>query len=531
MEFDYAVIGSGFGGSVSALRLAEKGYSVVVLEKGKWVTPSDMEEASENLGKLMWNPMLGMKGFFTYDFFRHVAIVGGVGVGGGSIVYAATTLRPKEAFYNDLSLCGLGIDWEKELKPHYDTASKMLGVVTNPSLDLMDDYLRETASRMGSGDTYGPTENGIYFGSPEVLADDPYFDGKGPSRAGCYLCGECLTGCKHGSKNSLDKNYLYLAQKLGATILPHREVTNIIPGNDGTYTLKVKDTSGLFRRAPDVRASRVILAAGVLGTLKLLFRCRDITKTLPGISGRLGEVVRTNSESIVGVLPKNEKLDLSHGTTISSDFYPDIYTHITQNRFPKGYTFMKFFSVPLVDDSNPVRRALTTIVKMLLDPVSLYRRLFSGNWHKRIIVLTVMQNHDNQLSFRYGPSAAFCFMKSRLKSFRVKGKEAPVNIPVANRACSVLAQVADGMPTNVSNESLMNMSTTAHILGGCNMGSSPENGVIDSSHQVFGYAGLYVADGAAVSANVGVNPALTILALAERAMSLIPEKKTRPKRD
>ncbi len=526
MDFDFAVIGSGFGGSVSALRLAEKGYRVVVLEKGKCVTPADMEEASKSLNKLMWNPMFGMKGFFTYDFFRHVAIVGGVGVGGGSLVYAATTLRPKDAFYKDPSWSRLGIDWDKELKPHYDMASKMLGVVTNPSLDVMDDYLKETATRMGAGDTFGPTETGIYFGSPEEVADDPFFNGKGPSRTGCYLCGECLTGCKHGSKNSLDKNYLYLARKLGATILPYREVTNIIPQPDGTYILKVKDTSGRFRKAPDVKAGKVVVAAGVLGTLKLLFRCRDISKTLPGLSDQLGVVVRTNSESIVGVLPSDENLDLSHGTTISSDFYPDKYTHITQNRFPEGYNFMKYFSVPLVDNSNPVIRALFTLGKMFIDPAGLYRRLFAKNWTKRIIVLTVMQNHDNQLSFKYGPSAVFCFIKSRLKSNRVKGKEAPVNIPVANKACAVLAEVADGMPTNVSNESLINMSTTAHILGGCHMGSSRENGVIDSSHQVFGYPGLYVTDGAAVSANVGVNPALTITALAERAMSLIPDKKS-----
>ncbi|MDT8273294.1 MAG: GMC oxidoreductase, partial [Desulfomonilia bacterium] len=413
----------------------------------------------------------------------------------------------------------------KELKPHYDKASKMLGVVTNPSLDLMDAYLKETAERMGAGDTFGPTETGIYFGSPEVVADDPYFNGEGPSRTGCYLCGECLTGCKHGSKNSLDKNYLYLAQKYGAIILPNREVTTIVPRSDGTYLLKVRDTSGFPKKAPNIKAGRVIISAGVLGTLKLLFRCKNVTKTLPNVSKQLGVVVRTNSESIVGVLPKKEDLDLSRGTTISSDFYPDEYTHITQNRFPEGYTFMKYFSVPLVDDPNSTRRSLTTLGKMAVNPVGVYRRLFAKNWNKRVIVLTVMQNHDNQLSFEYGPSAVFCFLKRRLKSNTVPGKEAPVNIPVANRACAVLADVADGMPINVSNESLMNISTTAHILGGCHMGASPESGVIDSSHQVFGYPGLYVVDGAAVSANVGVNPALTITALAERAMSLMPDKK------
>ena len=528
MEFDFCVIGSGFGGSVSALRLAEKGYKVVVLEKGKWVTPLDMEDAAKSLNKLIWNPALGMKGFFTYEFFRHVAIVGGVGVGGGSLVYAATTLRPKEAFYKDSAWCNLGIDWEKELKPHYDTASKMLGIVRNPVLDVMDGYLKEVAQKMGAGDTFGPTDTGIYFGKPEVLADDPFFDGKGPSRSGCYLCGECLTGCKHGSKNTLDKNYLYLAQKYGAIILPYREVSNIIPQQNGTYVLKVKDNSGRFKKASDITAKKVIIASGVLGTLELLFRCKQVTKTLPGISRQLGVVVRTNSESVVAALPGQEDLDLSHGTAISSDFYPDKFTHITQNRFPEGYGFMKYSSVPLVDDDHPVRRSLRTIGKMIMDPLGVYRSIFAKNWYKRIIVMTVMQNHDNQLSFKYGPSAVFAFLRRRLKSKSVPGKEAPVNIPVANKACAIMADVAKGMPFNVSNENLMNMSTTAHILGGCHMGYSPENGVIDTSHRVFGYDGIYVIDGSAVSANVGVNPALTITALAERAMSLIPDRKSAP---
>jgi cholesterol oxidase len=239
-------------------------------------------------------------------------------------------------------------------------------------------------------------------------------------------------------------------------------------------------------------------------------------------------VVRTNSESVVAVLPKQEDLDLSNGTAISSDFYPDKFTHITQNRFPEGYGFMKYSSVPLVDDDHPVRRSLRTIGKMIMDPLGVYRSIFAKNWYKRIIVMTVMQNHDNQLSFKYGPSAVFSFLRRRLKSKSVPGKEAPVNIPVANKACAIMADVAKGMPFNVSNENLMNMSTTAHILGGCHMGSSPENGVIDTSHRVFGYDGIYVIDGAAVSANVGVNPALTITALAERAMSLIPDKKSAP---
>jgi cholesterol oxidase len=529
MDYDFAIIGSGFGGSVSALRLAEKGYKVVVLEQGNLVTPADMEEASNSVLKLFWMPWLGMKGFFTQNFYKHLSIVGGVGVGGGSIVYAAVLLRPKDDFYRDPSWSNLGINWKKELKPNYDMASKMLGVTKNPGMDIMDDYLKKTANRMGALATYGPTRNGIYFGTPEVTREDPFFGGLGPARDGCHLCGECLTGCAHGSKNTLDKNYLYLAQKLGAVIMPNRKVTGIIPGQDGAYTLRLKDPTRVLKRRPDIRAKKVIVAAGVLGTLELLFRCRDIAGTLPNISKQLGTVVRTNSEAIVGSLSPDKELDLSHGTTISSDFYPDEHTHITQNRFPKGYSFMKWYAGPLVDDPNPLRRGLKTLAKIIINPVALFKNWFAKNWNKRVVILTVMQNLDNRISFKYGRSAASLFFMRRLKSKRWKGKEAPTNLPVANEAVRILAEEMGGTPINVIMESLMNQSTTAHILGGCHMGMTADDGVIDTSHEVFNYPGLFVVDGAAVSANVGVNPSLTITALAERAMSLIPAKKKAPK--
>ncbi len=529
MDYDFAIIGSGFGGSVSALRLAEKGYRVVVIEQGNRVTPIDMEEASKSIFKLFWMPQAGLKGFFTQSFFKHVSIVGGVGVGGGSIVYAAVLLKPKDDFYHDPSWSGLGLDWKKELKKHYDTAGKMLGLKENPGMDIMDEYLRKAAKRMGALATFGSVKNGIYFGTPEVTREDPYFGGRGPARDGCHLCGECLTGCKHGSKNTLDKNYLYLAEKLGTTILPNRRVTNIVPGDKSGYRLKISDPTRPLKRCPEIRAGRVIIAAGVLGTLELLFRCRDITKTLPRISGQLGRIVRTNSESIVGALSPDRDLDLSHGTTISTDFYPDAHTHITQNRFPRGYGFMRWYAGPLVDDDHPVRRSLKTLAVMLVRPASLARNWFARNWHKRVIILTVMQNLDNRISFKYGRSLATLFLSRRLKSKKWKGKEAPTNLPVANEAARVLAEELGGTPINVIMESLLSQSTTAHILGGCHMGSSAEDGVISTDHEVFNYPGLYVVDGAAVSANVGVNPSLTITALAERAMSRIPAKKKAPK--
>ncbi|MBN2158396.1 MAG: GMC family oxidoreductase [Spirochaetes bacterium] len=529
MEYDFAVIGSGFGGSVAALRLAEKGYSVIVLEQGGRVSPQDMEDASKSVRKLFWMPRLGMRGFFTQRFFSQAYIVGGAGVGGGSIVYAAVLLRPKDDFYRDASWSGLGVDWKKELKPHYNTAMKMLGAVKNPGFDIMDDYLKRTAKRMGALATFGPTINGIYFGTPEVTRDDPYFGGRGPSRTGCRLCGECLTGCKYGSKNTLDRNYLYLAERLGATILPNRKVVNIVPQRDGAYLLKMKDPTRRLSRCPDIRAKKIVIAAGVLGTLELMFRCRDVTRALPGISQQLGRIVRTNSESIVGALSPDRGLDISHGTTISSDFYPDAHTHITQNRFPVGYNFMRMYAGPLVNGDIPFVRALTTLGKIVINPMSLFRNWFAADWNRRSTFLTVMQNLDNRISFAYGRKASALFLARGLKSRRWKGKEAPVYIPIANGAARVLAEEMGGMPLNVIMESLMNRSTTAHILGGCHMGKSAEDGVISTGNEVFGCPGIYVIDGSAISANVGVNPSLTITALAERAMGLIPSKKTAQK--
>jgi cholesterol oxidase len=522
MDYDFAVVGSGFGGSVSALRLSEKGYKVAVLEQGGWVTPEDIEEADNHINRLNWMPALGLSGYFSQDFYRHVTLVRGVGVGGGSHVYAAVLLKPKDAFYADPAWSSLGIDWKKALSPHYETASAMLGVVSNPVMDKQDAFLRKTTEKMGALDTFGPTPNGIYFGTPEVMAPDPYFDGKGPHRTGCHLCGRCLTGCPYGSKNTLDKNYLYLAQRLGAVILPLRKVVNILPEAGGGYSIFSRHPVKPFRKYSPIKAKKVILAGGVVGTLELLFYCRDVKKTLPNISPQLGRVVRTNSEAIVGALAADEGLDLTRGTAISSHFYPNPDTHITQNRFPNGYTYMKFFTGPLIDHANPKVRTLKTLLTILTRPSSLYKQWAAKNWNKRVTVLTVMQHLDNQLSFEYGRKASYFFRRG-LKSRPVKGKQAPTFLPVANEAARKLAEACGGEPLNILTESIGNTATTAHILGGCHMGDSEKNGVIDTHHRVFGYSGLYVVDGSAVSANVGANPSLTITALAERAMSLIPE--------
>ncbi len=523
MDFDAIVIGSGFGGSVSALRLVEKGYRVAVLEQGRWVTDQLMENASLGLSHLMWMPALGWYGFFTQTIFRHMTLVGGVGVGGGSLVYAAVLLRPKDAFFNDPAWSRLGVDWKASLGPHYKTAETMLGVTENPRLDIMDRYLENTARSMGAHDSFGPVENGIYFGEPGVSAKDPFFGGEGPERTGCEFCGECLTGCPKNAKNSLDKNYLYLARRKGARVFAGRKVTDIVPLQGGGYEVMMRRPWPYGRRFPPMRARKVILAAGVLGSLEILFHCRDRSGTLPHLSDQLGKTVRTNSEAIVAALSQDPDLDLTKGTAISSDFYPNPHTHITMNRFPRGYGFMKYYTGPLVDDPRPRVRAAKTLGAFMAHPKRSTANWRADNWQKRVSVLTVMQHMDNQLSFAF-KRGVFSPLAKTLHSVPVPGKEAPTFLPVANEAARHFARHAGGEPVNILSESLGNLSTTAHILGGCRMGESGYTGVIDAGHEVFGYPGLYVMDGSAVSANVGVNPSLTIAALAERALGLMPGK-------
>ncbi|MEZ4643530.1 MAG: GMC family oxidoreductase [Chloroflexota bacterium] len=526
MEYDFLIIGSGFGGSVSALRLAQKGYRVAVLEQGRRITPADMEAADQHLSKLFWLPKLGFKGFFTQHIFRHVGIVGGVGVGGGSLVYAAVLLEPKPAFFGDPAWANLGVDWAAELRPHYATAAHMLGRTQNPYLGEMDERLRETAVSLNADATFATAPLGIYFGQPDVTAPDPYFDGAGPARTGCRHCGGCLTGCPYNAKNSLDKNYLYLAAQHGAQILPERQVTEIAPIAGG-YQVKMVHPFKPWVRYKALTAQQVVIAAGVLGTLRLLFHCRDVARTLPQISTQLGQVVRTNSEAVVGILAQDAAAAIGDGgPTITSHFYPNAHTHITQNRFPRGYQFMRWYMGPLVDGKRPLRRALTTLSRYLTQPRRATLSWRGRNWHQRISVLTVMQLLDNRVSFRYGRRMMTLFRHS-LTSQQASGERAPTYLPEANAAARAFAQHSQGIPLNNLPESVGNLSVTAHILGGCHMGESTTTGVIDTNHRVFGYPGLYVVDGTAVSANVGVNPSLTITALAERCMSLIPPKSTR----
>jgi len=524
VDYDFIIVGSGFGGSVSAHRLTQKGYRVAVIEQGREISPEDIEAADANSKKFLWMPGLKMNGYFYQRFFRHTSIVGGVGVGGGSIVFASVLLRPKKVFYQHPEWSNLGVDWEAELAPHYDTAEKMLGRTKNPIFDKQDEYLQKTAQEMNRAHTFGPTYNGIFFGTPGVTVPDPYFDGEGPDRAGCQLCGDCLSGCGKNAKNSLDRNYLYFAKKNGAEILPERKVSRIVPLENGGYAVEMVHPIIKNKAYKTLKANKVVISGGVLGSLELLFTCRDVAATLPKISNRLGTGVRTNSEAFAIVLSRDINEDLTRGNAITSDFYPDDVTHITQNRFPDAYTMMKMQAGPMVDDHRPWRRALRTFGNMILHPRDATASWFAKNWRQRITVFTVMQHLDNQISFTYGKNM-FSPLKPVLKSKRVKGKEAPSYIPVGNEAGRIYARISNGIPLNSFMESIANLTTTSHILGGCNIGADVQDGVVDTNLEAFGYPGLYVIDGSAIPANVGVNPSLTITALAERAISRMPSKK------
>ncbi|MFV0302603.1 MAG: FAD-dependent oxidoreductase [Paracoccus sp. (in: a-proteobacteria)] len=520
-DYDYLIIGSGFGGATSALRLSEKGWRVAVAEQGRRISNDDIKAAKTSMLKLLWMPGLGLRGYFAQHMFRHVNVVGGVGVGGGSLVWGAVMLPPKDEFYDDPLVSRLGLDLRSELAPHLNTARRMLGVGVNPRLTRQDEFLRQAADRMGAGDTFGPVQNAVFFGEPDKTVDDPYFGGEGPKRTGCNFCGGCLTGCPTGAKNALYQNYLYLAEKKGAKILPDRKADRIEPLPGGGYRVSfVNPANG--RSLGTISAAKVIVSAGVVSTLELLFQNRDRYATLPGISQSLGAVVRTNSEAVTAVLhPEGE--NMLDGTAISSDFYPDKHTHITQNRFDRGYRFMKSYMGPLVDGAKPGRRALRTLLKMITRPGLMLRNLTARNWEERMTVFTVMQDHDNAVTMRYR-RRWFSPFRPILGSAELAGAgKLPSYLPPANEVARQFAEVSGGTAMNMLSESLGGTTTTAHILSGCPMGGSAADSVIDTDHQVHGAPGLFVVDGSSIPANIGVNPSLTITAMAERFAARQPE--------
>jgi cholesterol oxidase len=515
--YDYVIIGSGFGGSVSALRLSEKGYKVLVIEKGKWFKPEDFPKSNWQLRKWLWLPSLKMFGLFKMTIFRHVTIFSGVGVGGGSLVYANTLPIPKRPFFQSPSWAHLA-DWEKELKPHYATALRMIGAAETPKVFDGDDVLKSIAQDLGKEKNYQHTNVAVYFGKPGVTVKDPYFKGKGPDRTGCIYCGGCMLGCSHNAKNTLDKNYLYLAQQHGAEVLAEREVIDVRETGTGEsrYEITYRNSTKYFARSEKIHAGGVIFAGGVLGTMQLLLKLKA-KKSLPKISDRLGYGIRTNSESLLGVTTERRDLNFAKGIAIGSILHVDDHTHLEVVRYPEGAGFFRLSMVPAVLGSNIFVRIGRILWQYMRHPLKYLKAITVPDWAKYTQIMLFMQSLDSTMRLTRG--------WLRMKTALDKGKAPTSDIPMAHELAQKFAAKTQGSVHALATEALTGLASTAHILGGACMGDSAETGVIDKYNRVFGYDNMYVCDGSMISANIGVNPSLTIMALTERAMSLIPKNK------
>ncbi|MEU4802080.1 GMC family oxidoreductase [Actinosynnema sp. NPDC023587] len=519
-DYDVVVVGSGFGGSVAALRLTEKGYRVAVVEAGRRFADDEFARTSWDLRRYLWAPALGCYGIQRVHALRNVMILAGAGVGGGSLVYANTLYRPLPAFYRDRQWAHI-TDWEAELAPFYDQASRMLGVVENPTTTPSDHVLRQVAEDMGVADSYHPTPVGVFFGEPGETAEDPYFGGAGPRRTGCVECGECMTGCRVGAKNTLVKNYLYLAERHGAEVLPLTTVTDLRQASDGTWAVGTRRTGGLLRRGRrTITAGRVVLAAGTWGTQRLLHRMKA-EGALPRLSARLGELTRTNSEAIIGAsrLTVDEDRDFSRGVAITSSIHPDERTHVEPVRYGKGSNAMGLLQTLATDGAKSTPRALQFLAQAVRHPVRFARVLSVRRWSERTVILLVMQSLDNSIT-TVGRRGLF---GRTLSSAQGHGEPNPTFIPAGHRANLLAAEHIGGVAGGTWGE-LFDIPLTAHFIGGCPIGADAASGVIDPYHRVHGYPGLSVVDGSAISANLGVNPSLTITAQAERAFSSWPNK-------
>jgi len=513
VDYDVLVIGSGFGGSVAALRLTEKGYRVGVLEAGRRFTDSELAVTSWQVRKFLWAPALGCYGIQRIHLLRDVVVLAGAGVGGGSLNYANTLYRPMSAFFRDRQWAHI-TDWAAELDPHFDQAQRMLGVTTYRGSTPSDEVMRSVAEEMGVGATHHPTPVGVYFGRPGEEADDPYFGGAGPRRTGCTECGSCMTGCRVGAKNTLVKNYLHLAERAGATVHPMTTVRAVRPVADGEWAVGTVRT-GPGRRGPRTfRARRVVLAAGTWGTQELLHRMRG-NGTLPALSGQLGELTRTNSESIIGASRSavDPDRDFSRGVAITSSFHPDEHTHIEPVRYGAGSNLMGLLQTVATDGDSPVPRWRQFLRAAARHPARTVKLLSVRTLSVRKVILLEMQTLDNSITVSR--------RRGRLTSRPGHGEPNPTFIPAGHRANLLTAQHIDGTPGGSWGE-LIDLPLTAHFIGGCVMGTTAADGVIDPYHRVHGYPGLSVVDGSAISANLGVNPALTITAQAERAFALWP---------
>jgi cholesterol oxidase len=521
--YDYIIIGSGFGGSVSAYRLSQKGYKVLVIEKGQWFKESNYAANAWNLKKWLWMPMLGLRGIMKMTILRHVTVFSGVGVGGGSLTYGATLPTPKRQFFESGSWGQLQ-DWETLLKPHYEEALRMLGATENPTLTEADHVIKELAETLGKEDQFHPSRVAIHFSDPSQhgsYQDDPYFDGKGPARRGCTQCGSCMTGCKNNAKNTLDKNYLYLAQAHGAEIVAEHEVVDVLPagdkqGADG-YLVSYQSSKTYARKQKKVSHTKgVIFSGGVLGTVPLLLKLKD-SGSMPRLSDQVGADIRTNNETITSVTSFKDDVNFAQGVTIGSVLHTDEHSHLEPINQNSRAGLMKLITAPRVSGSNLITRFGSFVKTMVLSPKANLKVLFAKDWGKKTLFLLFMQHLDSTLTFKRG-------IGGQLTSHLGNGPAPSRYIEASDAITKEVEKIVDGKATTGMTEAVFGTPSTAHILGGAVMASDPQNGVINDKCEVFGYDNVLVCDGSAISANPGVNPSLSITAISEWAMSHIPDK-------
>ncbi len=534
--YDFVIIGSGFGGSVSAMRLTEKGYSVLVLEKGKRFEDSDFAQSNWQFWKYLWLPALRAHGILQISILKGVMVLHGAGVGGGSLGYANVLEVPTDATFATPAW-NQSLKWGEVLHPHYETAKRMLGVARNPKLWTADHILKQMADEIHMGHTFRATDVGAYFGEAGLTVNDPYFGGEGPARAGCQHCGGCMVGCRHNAKNTLPKNYLYFAEKNGSILKSEMEVIDVRPWtvddgrstvhnlqSDTRYAITYQSSTSPFKRKHTIYTTNVIFSAGVMGTIKLLLNLRDVKKSLPKLSGRLGHMVRTNSEALLGSVARTSDINYSEGVSISSIYNHDEITRVEPVRYPDGSSLMRFLAAPMIDTnvSVPVR-VLKFLSWAATHPIDFAKALILPGWAHNVTILLVMQHADNRMRFRMGRSLFTLFRKGMVAE-EEPGYKIHAQVKGSHELTRDFARRTNGVALGSLGENLLGLPTTAHILGGAPIGKDANEGVVNENFEVHNYEGMYIIDGSIMPANPGVNPSLTITALAEYAMSKIKNK-------
>ncbi len=524
--YDYVIIGSGFGGSVSAMRLTEKGYSVLVLEKGKRFNDNDFAKTNWQYWKYLWMPAIRAHGILQISILKGAMVLHGAGVGGGSLGYANVLEIPTDETFATPAW-NQPIAWGQILKPHYETAKQMLGAARNPKLWKADEVLKQFADERGRIQTFRTTEIGVFFGNSNQTVPDPYFGGEGPARAGCRQCGGCMVGCRYNAKNTLPKNYLYFAEKNGTEIISEAEVVDIKPLADNAgYGVEFKSSTRFLNgHRQRVQARGVILSASVMGTIKLLLNLRDVKKSLPNLSTRLGDMVRTNSEALLGSVARKSDINYSEGVAISSIYNHDEITRVEPVRYPDGSSLMRFLAAPLIDtDVSVPIRLLRFVGWALTHPIDFLKALVLPGWAHNVTILLMMQHADNRMRFRMGRSL-FTLFRHGMVAEAEPGYEIHAQVKGSHELTREFAKRTNGVALGSIGENILGLPTTAHILGGAPIGKDASEGVVNENFEVHNYPGLYIIDGSIMPANPGVNPSLTITALAEYAMSKIPAKK------